>query len=124
MANHRLEDEFGNIMLIKDDNIFIKFPNEEISRKIGTLNRPKKWLFVKRERSKHLLKVANAYGFNYHILKTGRAFTNVRLSDEYGTYEIPVEYILEKGSFLHFKQQGFERQIFLTIKQINEFTIR
>ena len=38
-------------------------------------------------------------------------FTHVKLlTDRKETFIIPVEFILSKGDYLHFKKQGFERR--------------
>lgn len=118
-----LYDNFQNCIVVNNDNIYIKFNNELKGRLVGVLNREKRWLFVRRDREKHLLKKANCYGFNYHILSTARLFDKVRLSDNYGTYNIPIQEILSKGSFLHFKKQGFEVQIFMNIQDIKKYRI-
>ncbi|MBK7362665.1 MAG: hypothetical protein IPJ01_10255 [Micavibrio sp.] len=36
---------------------------------------------------------------------------------------IPVKFILENGKFLFFKEQGFEKQIFVSLEQLAEFKI-
>ena len=43
---------------------------------------------------------------------TGKTFDKIQLSDEQNTYLFQKELILTKGSYLHFKDLGFERQLF------------
>mgnify|MGYP003135346640 FL=1 len=93
------------------------------SKNIGWVDPINRVFRVKRKRAKHLLKKADSYGFNYHIVSTGQLFDYVLLTDEYGTYKIPKEVVLS-GKFLFFKQQGFEKQIFLTLTEIEKYDIK
>jgi len=78
---------------------------------------------TKRNRKKHLLIKANAYGFNHHVLENGTTFDKVMLVEGENSYLIPVADILEYGSFLWFKTQGFEKQIFMTLEQLRQYKL-
>jgi len=91
--------------------------------KIGEVNPETKCLEIEKKRKKHLFRKNNSYGFNYHILSTGKKFEYVLLTDEYGTYKVPVSVILAVGKFLYFKQEGFEKQIFMPIEQIEQYKL-
>jgi hypothetical protein len=92
--------------------------NERREREIGVVNIKERTLSIRRLRSKHLLKKSNSYGFNEHVLSTATTFDNVILSDEYETWSIPREFVINNGKYLFFKGQGFERQVFLAIEKI------
>lgn len=118
-------DEFGNAILAKDNGvriiIVLKLRGEGRSRRLGVLNIATNTLYIKRKRSQHLFKKNNSYGFNYHLLESAKRFEFIRLEDEYNEWLIPRQYLLEKGVFLHFKQIGFERQIFVPLALLEEF---
>lgn len=92
-------------------------------RKIGTITRSTRTMVIKRDRSKHLLIKANAYGFNQYILESAKSFNTIRLSDQYHDWKIPVKDILEKGKFLFFKQQGFEVQRFMSLDELKPYLV-
>jgi hypothetical protein len=58
------------------------------------------------------------------VLEKTKRFYNIRLTDEFNVWLIPVKFILGSGFFLNFLEQGFERQIFVTLEQIKKFIIK
>lgn len=93
-------------------------------RTLGIINLTNRKIFMKRERNKHLHRIGNAYGFNYALLKESKRFDTVVLRDEIATWEVPKEIILEKGEFFYYKQTGFERQIFLSLAELENYCIK
>ena len=125
-----LKDSQGNALIIKGDpeerythisNLYIKLSSGGRERLIGTIDRNERILYTSRMRSKHLLQKADSYGFNYDILNAATSFDEVQLTDEYGTFRIPRKAILEEGSFLWFKGEGYERQIFVPLSLLNKY---
>lgn len=110
------KDNNGNQIKITNGNIRLILSNGKVSQ-IGTLDKERKMLCFQRKRERHLLRKANSYGFNYDLLNRASYYTHIKLTDDYGKYIIPIKSILDNGSFLWFKQQGFERQIFYTLEQ-------
>ena len=82
-----------------------------------------RYIELKRDRSKHLFRKNNSYGFNEYLIRASKTFDNVKLVDDTGTYVFPKTTILEKGSYLFFKQQGFEKQLFLQLDEIEKFKV-
>ncbi len=82
-------------------------------------------LFIKRNRKKHLFKKNRSYGFNDILLKKclEKDITLVEIVDEKDRWLFPISLILENGDYLFFNQQGFERQIFLKLSVMDEYTI-
>lgn len=117
------EDKSGNKIMVSKNTLFLKLASENHNRNIGTVVPESDWFHVTRE-SEHLLRKANAYGFNYQIISMFRKYRNVLLTAPEGNFLIPMDEILTYGSFLWFKEQGFERQIFFTLEQINPFRIK
>jgi hypothetical protein len=122
-----LPDERGNYFVVESDqlmlvrSISLKLINEAKSRYIGTLFVNSRVIKMNRNRSKHLFRKNNSYGFNEHLIRTAILFDFIELTDEKGTYMIPKNRIMEDGTYLDFKEIGFERQIFLRIEIIEQY---
>jgi hypothetical protein len=120
-------DEYGNRFEVEEIkgwlSISIKLENNPKAREIGKVNLKERFIEIKRDREKHLFRKNNSYGFNEYLIKTGKTFDKVKLVDDSGTYIFPKETILEKGSYLFFKAQGFEKQLFLPLSEINKFKV-
>ena len=113
-----IPDKFGNSIIVLENIISLQLKSEKRKREIGVINFKEKYLSVNRIRDKHLFRKNNSYGFNHYILSNAKKFDKIMLSDDYGTWLIPIKLILEKGSFLHFNNEGFELQIFLPLDVI------
>jgi len=121
-------DDMENYLRIKSNDkliqLSLKLKSEKKLRRIGTVTKSTKTIDIKRKRGKHLHIKSNSYGFNYEVLDNKKSFDRVRLSDEISDWKIPLSFIMENGSFLFFKQQGFERQIFVTLEQIEPYRVK
>ena len=120
--SQKVTDKNGNFLTIMmSGNVFLRLGSkQQRERRIGYIDRAKKTFVVERKRERHLFHKMNAYGFNEHFLKKSKSFDKVLLNDDYGSYEIPVSDILSQGkNYLHFKQKGFELQIFVPIEILN-----
>jgi hypothetical protein len=115
-----IPDKFGNSIIVSQNVISLQLKAENRIREVGIINLQEKYLSVNRIREKHLFRKNNSYGFNHYILSNAKKFDKVMLSDDYGTWLIPIKLILEKGSFLHFNKEGFELQIFLPLDIITK----
>jgi len=104
----------------KDGYLYItlRLKGKKAGRNIGRVRLADRVLEVSRKRDKHLMLKANAYGFNEYVMRTAQKFDVVELTDEYGTYSIPRQLILNMGKYLHFKEEGFEKQLFLSLNII------
>lgn len=123
----KIADNFGNFIIVtSNDVIKLSLVKDVVRepRKIGVLDRKDRMLYVERNREKHLFKKGNAYGFNEKVIRDAKAFDHVMLHDEYGDYKIPREEILKKGEHLFFKEQGFELQIFLSLREIKKHQVK
>lgn len=92
-------------------------------RAIGRVRLADRVLEVERKRSKHLMNKANAYGFNEYVIRAAKKFDRIELQDEYGTYLFPRQLVIDMGKYLHFKEEGFERQLFLSLNIISNHKI-
>lgn len=121
-------DESGKNKIVaqffdKTIKLYLQLATEKRKRNLGQVTRSTKTIWVRRKRAQHLHFMSNSYGFNYFILQRAKTFNTVALSDEENDWKIPVDYILQHGSFLYFKQQGFEKQIFVKLNEIEQFKI-
>jgi len=124
----QIKDETGNIIESthkgSSASLRLKLSSESYYRNLGSINMKTRQLELIRERSKHLFRKFNAYGFNHYILANATLFDHVLLKDDQGAYNVPKEVILEKGKFMNFKNHGgFELQIFLPLNEIENFKI-
>lgn len=102
--------------------ISIKLNGDSRERHIGIVDIDTRILHIRRKKN-HLLEKANSYGFNYHIISEAKRFDKVCLSIGLVQYLIPNHVIISDGNFLWFKEQGFEKQIFLSVSIIENFKL-
>lgn len=123
-------DECGNALLCinngKRIKLILKLISEQTAtkkkrRRLGIINKAVKTFYIRRKRARHLFLKTNSYGFNYKILSEALLFDKIRLIDDFAEYLIPKKFILEEGKFLFFKSEGFEKQIFITLEQMEQF---
>lgn len=123
----RIPDNDGNEIIATESNGYIQMhlqlKLEKRPRFLGVIEKRTGFFFVERRRAEHLFYKYNAYGFNYAILDKAKTFDYVCLTDEEGAWQIPVDFILNKDNheFLHFKGQGFERQVFISLELMEQF---
>lgn len=116
-------DKQGNkLKIMNSGNVWLKLLAEPHERKLGFIDRERRQFVVHRKRAEHLHRKSNSYGFNHHMLSKAIAFDTVLLEDEYGRYAVPIAKILTHGA-MHFKEQGFELQIFVALEIIEIFKI-
>lgn len=125
MIRKSTPDEQGNYFIVNQVKdwltISLKLATESKDRELGKVNLKNRVLEIKRIKSKHLFKKNNSYGFNEHLIKTGLTFDKILFSDGERSFLFPKELILQKGSYLHFKQLGFEKQLFLQVSEMENY---
>lgn len=123
-----LDDTGMNYLMLKQNDKLIRLYlklSEHGNRFIGTVTKSTRTIEMKRERMIHLFRKMNAYGFNDYVLRNQNSFDWIRLSDDCGCHwKIPVKYILEKGEYLNFKEQGFELQRFVSLQNLEQFKVK
>lgn len=121
-----ISDEYGNLIITRNNGkrviVSIKLVSEKRPRKIGVINIARKSIDMERNRSKHLFRKTNSYGFNHNLLKKTLLFDNIRLRDDKVEWLIPKDYILDNGHFFNFLNKGgFELQVFIKLEEIEQF---
>lgn len=128
MKSNSIQDIHGNTVTTKNDgkviHVFLQLKDDEKEKNIGFITEDDQTFHITRKRDKHLFRKASAYGFNHMVLEKTKRFYNIRLTDEFNVWLIPVKFILGSGFFLNFLEQGFERQIFVTLEQLKKFIIK
>lgn len=123
-----IDDQAMNNLLIRQNEktivVYLQLHGERRSRKIGVVTKSTRTLSVRREREQHLFRKGNAYGFNEYVIRNQTSFTHISLFDGVEHWKIPVEFILSNGTYLNFKEKGYERQLFVTLEQIEKFKIK
>jgi hypothetical protein len=105
--------------------IKLKLKKEKFARLLGYVKTSEKTFYCNRDSKRHLLVKADSYGFNYNLINEAKRFDKVLLCiDKIDKYLIPNDFILSNGSFLWFKNEGFERQIFLKRAEIERFNVK
>lgn len=95
-------------------------------KRIGTYDGNSKTLLLERTMSKHLHKNSNSYGINSDMLESiALECEYVLLTEKQGkkvnTYKIPFFELMRNRFFLHFKSQGYERQVFIKHSVFTQF---
>lgn len=118
--SQQVADKNGNKLIVTvSGNVFLKLSTEKRHRRLGLIDRDKKLFIINRNREKHLHRKSNSYGFNHHLISKAKTFNKILLKDEFGEYQFPINKILDHGkTLMHYKQKGFELQIFLPIEVI------
>ncbi len=106
----------SNIQVTRSGEIRLTLPNRK-PRNIGWFDDSGDAFHCQRNPAKHLHYKSESYGFNYELLRDG-IFVWVVVHLPFNELLVTSRnHILEKGSFLHFASQGFERQIFLPLTE-------
>jgi len=127
------EDKQGNALIVRgfyDENkdwtwatIHLKLANLNKPRLLGYVDVQTATFNCVRDCAKHYHRKAGGFGFNWEILSSNLIHIKtiaLRVDDD-KLYVFPKKLIEERGTFLNFKQQGFELQKFLDFNLIRPF---
>ena len=115
-----MSDKWGNVLILEKTkmrtSIYLRLVTERHRRLVGHICHKYLVLHIERSLDKHLLNKANAYGLNLTILEKGRTFNYVCLheTDTNRVYLFDKQWAIDNGTYLFFKQEGFEKQIFVS----------
>lgn len=113
-------DSVGNYWYLYENAVFLKLVKETNPRMIGF--KMDQTLTTFRDREKHLMRVNQSYGFNEEVLKS-LGIQQIVLFEDKKVYSFSIDILKAQGSYLHFQEQGFERQIFLPLNFIEPHEI-
>lgn len=127
-----IADQGGNVILIENSktyngdallNVYLRLKDEKHRKRIGKINTVTRCFHVELSEDMHMLKKANAYGFNHYLLLNASTFDSVVLHIGKCIYKIDRRHILNEGQFLINNQQGYEKEIYLTQEWIDHYEI-
>ena len=101
------------ITFSKSGTIFLHLVNGR--RNIGTLTADGQTYTKTIIPSLHIHRKSNSIGFNYQLLKQSSFKWIVVKAEGYENLVTSRKYILQFGKYLYFKNEGFEKQIFLPL---------
>lgn len=105
-------------------NIHLKLVGENKQRLIGNYYFKEKTIYVKRISEKHLYRATNSYGFNYVVINDPYLDIKWIVAEIDGAkYRFPKSMLDQYGTYLHFKQEGFELQKFLKLGLIKNYKV-
>lgn len=113
-------DTANNFIYTDGNEVLLKLNAEKRTRHLATIDLAQKALIMVRQ-SKHLLRKAQAYGFNHSMLQAAKLCDKIIFTCPEGTFIIPIADVLQYGDYLWFKTEGFERQLFLRIAFIQSY---
>ena len=117
-----MNENYNNELIISPSGVRLMLasePDNLIGRKLGKLGGDSLYLY--RDEVRHLHRKSNSYGFNLKLLQLPRIKKIILNEGNINKYVIPKEIILREGKILFFKQQGFEKQIFLSKNLIEKY---
>jgi hypothetical protein len=122
-------DKDGNYFIVEEAanktlTIYLHLASEKKNRELGVVTEAQGVFRTNRNPDKHLFRKNNSYGFNEYVIRTAKKFDKIHLVETAGNeYLFPKDLVLEKGDYLHFKTEGFERQLFLKLSDIYPYKI-
>lgn len=88
---------------------------------IGETDFSRRTLTVRRNKKEHFMRAFDGYGFNKEVIESDRFFDVIILEEtdeeEQNTYLLPREDVALEGKL--YQAEGYERQIFLSMEQLN-----
>jgi len=109
------EDKSGNSLFIVNNFVNLKLKKNNYSIRIGQLilHKNGKYSFFKEEEERHRYKKADAWSIPYSLLTKLDGTLNIRT--EKGVYRIKAADALKYGDFLHFKNTGIEKKMYIPV---------
>jgi len=112
-----------NVLYVTIDfKIYMYIESEQRHRLLGKINNSKREITVIRKESHRHYK-SDSYGFNETMLNEANICQYIKLKSSEGIFRLPIYFIKQNGFYLHFKNQGFEKQIFLKVDSIKQFKV-
>ena len=96
------------------------------TRWIGKMDRPNNQVIVRRYEEAHRFQNMNGFGFNRLLcdkMKEDAGCSFFYVKTKYGEFRVPVKELLKQGEHYHFKAQGFELQIFMSLEQLEKYKV-
>jgi hypothetical protein len=112
-------DSAGNeLKLYAGGLVTLKLAHEQRERNLGTITRSVDGSVFYNKHVKeveHIYRKLNAWGFHYAVLESLDPATTIRVISDVKVYSIKAKEALEVAKYLHFKNEGFEKQAFVEL---------
>jgi sporulation protein YlmC with PRC-barrel domain len=119
-----IRDHNENLMYLGSTNeVFLKLKDDSNTRKIGRLNwRPiaeaeKLLVFTKEEKESNVFKKTDSWSIPWEIVQR---VGGIEIITEKFIYKILTTRAKEIGSFLHFKESGIEKKLYIPRNEFNQ----
>ena len=118
------DDGISASVFVTQGKAFIKLRSEKRPKLIGFMGGHRgNVLIMQRSEERHMMQRIRGYGFNVCLLEKflipKGLSVGLEIDGKY-KYALDPKLIMEHGSYLHFKNQGFELQIFLSLENIEQ----
>ena len=114
----KVSDKDGNFLFFADDGVYLVLHGDVRRRKVLSFRQGR---IIKNVTKRNIMRVNKSVGFNYSALKMldefYPQFRFVHIKYAGLIKRASIKDILTRGSFLHFKKEGFERQLFFPIME-------
>lgn len=111
------EDDVGNKMVFNDGQLYLKLKGETNARFLGYITEDNGSIkYTKFERESNIMRKNNSWSIAFEILKQ---VDRIEYKTDKRTYRIDQQTAMDQGSFLHFKNSGYERKIYIPLEHWN-----
>jgi hypothetical protein len=122
----KLIDDTGNSIettMAPQGKLLINLFHKETNKKfyIGFIDTERRVLVIGRNRKRHLLRKASAYGVNEWLLENSTKFDKVEIDDTIEHFIVPREVISQYGFMLEFSKRGYSPQRFIKLEYLRRF---
>ena len=116
-----ITDQAKNSLQAENDGtLYLALASEKRRRGIGQLiKKSGKTHYLKKVREEHRFRKTDSWGIHWEVMNKLDEESYIGVRTELGIYRIKVSEAKEKGEFLWFKNEGFERQFFIPVENWN-----
>src|SRR6478752_7294544 len=123
LAEQGIADPLSNKWWIDKGTVILKLAKENYNRKLGLILGDR--FIVYRNREKHTFHKTNSYGFSSEVIEGLYKYVGIKfvdVYDDFGMYRLDID-IIKRGDYLFFKEEGFEKQLFVPIPEIEKHKV-
>tara|TARA_R100001198_G_C5243345_1_gene221703 strand:+ start:29240 stop:29629 length:390 start_codon:yes stop_codon:yes gene_type:complete len=115
-----ITDSAGNKLTIAGGEVKLDLAHKTKTRNIGRfIKTSENTIYFKRARERNMFLKKPSWGIHWEVLNLLSDNDSINITTEFCTYWVNVKKAKETGEFLHFKNQGFEKQFFIPIESFD-----
>ncbi len=114
-------DSNGNKLFFMPKGIYLSLNNQKKRKKIFSIS-PEGYV-TKYVKKSNIMRTNQMIGFNFEAIKLldeHKRINDIIICIGKDTYKLSIDMLLIYGKFLHFKKQGFEKQLFYPINKLEK----